>query len=183
MAGLGSVASHCAQTQYQTSRKSPVPQSNRLYYGDNLDILRRYVKDESVDLVYLDPPFNSNRNYNVLFAEKDGSRAAAQIKAFEDTWRWDQESAYAYHEVVERGGAVSQAMQSFRLLLGDTDMTAYLAMMALRLVELDCVLRITGSVYLHCDPTASHFLKLLMDAVFGPNRYRAEIVCRPREVS
>jgi hypothetical protein len=86
-----------------------VPESNRLYYGDNLDILRRYIKDESVDLVYLDPPFNSNRNYNVLFAEKDGSRAAAQIKAFEDTWRWDQGSSRAFHALVERGDRVSQA--------------------------------------------------------------------------
>jgi hypothetical protein len=101
-----------------------VPQSNRLYDGDNLDILRRYIKDESVDLVHLDPPFNSNRTYNVLFAEKDRSRAAAQIKAFEDTWQWDHGAVHAYREVVERGGAVSQAMRSFWLLLGDTNMTA-----------------------------------------------------------
>jgi DNA modification methylase len=121
-----------------------VPQSNRLYYGDNLDILRRYIKDESVDRVYLDPPFNSNRNYNVLFAEKDGSCAAAQSKAFEDTWRWDRDTAQAYHEVVERGGRVSQAMQAFRLLLGDTDLRAYLAMMAPHLIELHRVLKLMG---------------------------------------
>jgi DNA modification methylase len=101
-----------------------VPQSNRLYYSDNLDILRRYIKDESVDLVYLDPPFDSNRTYNVLFTEKDRPRAAAQINAFEDTWQWDHGAVHAYHEVVDRGGAVSQAMRSFRLLLGDTNMTA-----------------------------------------------------------
>src|SRR3972149_5174997 len=109
---------------------------NVLYYGDNLDILRRYIKDDTADLVYLDPPFKSNQDYNVLFAERDGSRAAAQIKAFEDTWRWDQASASAYHEVVEAGGGVSRVMQAFRTFLGENDMLAYLSMMAPRLVEL-----------------------------------------------
>ena len=149
---------------------------NTLYYGDNLDVLRRYIADESVNLVYLDPPFKSNQNYNVLFAERDGTRAAAQIKAFEDTWRWDQAAALAFQEVVEQGGAVSQALQAFRTLLGDNDMLAYLSMMAPRLVELRRVLKPTGSLYLHCDPTASHYLKLLLDAVFGPPRFRNEIV-------
>ena len=148
---------------------------NRLYYGDNLDVLRLYVADESVDLVYLDPPFNSNASYNVLFAERDGAQAASQIKAFEDTWRWDEGAARAFEEVVETGGSVSQAMQAFRALLGDTDMLAYLAMMAPRLVELRRVLKPTGSIYLHCDPTASHYLKLLLDAVFGPQHFRNEI--------
>ncbi len=87
---------------------------NRLYYGDNLDVLRRHVEDASVDLVYLDPPFNSNANYNVLFAEKDGTQAASQIKAFEDTWEWDQNAARAFDEVVEAGGNVSLVMQAFR---------------------------------------------------------------------
>jgi site-specific DNA-methyltransferase (adenine-specific) len=131
------------------------------YYGDNLDILRRYIKNDSVDLVYLDPPFKSNQDYNVLFAEQGGSRSAAQIKAFEDTWHWDQEAAQSFHEVVEAGGKVSLAMQPFRTLLGESDMLAYLAMMAPRLVELRRVLKPTGSLYLHCDPTASHYLKLL----------------------
>jgi len=149
---------------------------NRLYYGDNLDVLRRHVDDESVDLVYLDPPFNSNANYNVLFAERDGTQAASQIKAFEDTWRWDEGAARAFEEVVESGGRVSQAMQSFRTFLGDTDMLAYLAMMAPRLVELHRVLTPTGSLYLHCDPTASHYLKLLLDAIFGPAQFRNEII-------
>ena len=149
---------------------------NLLYYGDNLDILRRYQKDETVDLVYLDPPFKSNQDYNVLFAEQDGSRSAAQIKAFADTWQWDQAAAGAYQESVEHGGKVSQAMQAFRTLLGETDMLAYLAMMAPRLVELRRVLKPTGSIYLHCDPTASHYLNLLMDAVFGPVNFRNEIV-------
>jgi 16S rRNA G966 N2-methylase RsmD len=99
---------------------------NALYYGDNLDVLRRHVKDESVDLVYLDPPFNSSQDYNVLFAEQDGTRSAAQIKAFEDTWRWDQGSAEAYEEVVEAGGRPAEAMRAFRTFLGESDMLAYL---------------------------------------------------------
>ena len=109
---------------------------NQLYYGDNLDVLRRHVEDESVDLVYLDPPFNSSASYNILFAEKDGTQAASQIKAFEDTWEWDESAARTFDKVVESGGRVSQAMQAFRAFLGDTDMLAYLAMMAPRLVEL-----------------------------------------------
>lgn len=149
---------------------------NQLYYGDNLDVLRRYVKDESVDLVYLDPPFNSNQNYNVLFAEQDGSRSAAQIKAFGDTWRWDQGAAYAFQETVEAGGRVAQAMLAFQTLLGESDMLAYLAMMAPRLVELHRALKSTGSLYLHCDPTASHYLKLVLDAIFDPRSFRNEIV-------
>lgn len=149
---------------------------NVLYYGDNLEILRRYLKDETVDLVYLDPPFKSNQDYNVLFAEQDGSRAAAQIKAFEDTWRWDQAAEAAYQEIVEAGGKVSQAMQAFRALLGENDMMAYLAMMAPRLVELRRVMKSSGSMYLHCDQTASHYLKMLLDAAFGPDCFRSEII-------
>lgn len=149
---------------------------NFLYYGDNLEVLRRHIKDETVDLIYLDPPFNSNATYNVLFAEKNGSKAAAQIKAFEDTWQWDQAAAQAYQEVVEAGGKVSQAMQAFRMFLGDNDMLAYLAMMAPRLVELRRVLKPTGSMYLHCDPTASHYLKMLMDAICGLEEFRNEII-------
>lgn len=149
---------------------------NTLYYGDNLDILRRYVKDESVDLVYLDPPFKSNQDYNVLFAEQDGTRAAAQIKAFGDTWHWDSAASAAYQETVERGGKVSEALQAFRQLLGGTDMLAYLSMMAPRLVELRRVLKSTGSIYLHCDTTASHYLKLLLDAIFGGPNFRNEVV-------
>ena len=124
---------------------------NLLYYGDNLDVLRRHVKDESVDLVYLDPPLGSNQDYNVLFAERDGTRAAAQIKAFEDTWRWDRAAAEAFHEVVEAGGRVSQAMQAFRTFLGENDMLAYLANMAPRLIELRRVLKTTCFIYLHCE--------------------------------
>jgi site-specific DNA-methyltransferase (adenine-specific) len=149
---------------------------NHLYYGDNLDILRRYIKDESVDLIYLDPPFNSNANYNVLFAEKDGKRSAAQIQAFEDTWEWNVESERAFWTVTQHGGQPAQAMQAFRTLLGENDMLAYLAMMAPRLIELRRVLKLTGSIYLHCDSVASHYLKILMDAIFGPRNFRMQIV-------
>jgi len=149
---------------------------NQLYYGDNLEVLRDYIPAQSVDLIYLDPPFNSRQDYNVLFAEKDGHRSAAQITAFKDTWEWDEEAARSYEEVVEQGGRVADAMRAFRTLLGGSDMLAYLAMMAPRLVELRRVLKETGSIYLHCDPTASHYLKLLMDGVFGSKFFRNEII-------
>ena len=152
-----------------------MPDLNRLYYGDNLEVLRLHVADESVDLVYLDPPFNSNATSNVLFAERDGSRAAAQIKAFDDTWRWDQAASRQYQEIVEAGGSVSRALQAFRTLLGESDMLAYLAMMAPRLVQPHRVMKPHASIYLHCDPTASHYLKLLMDAVFDPQNFLNEI--------
>jgi site-specific DNA-methyltransferase (adenine-specific) len=148
---------------------------NKLYYGDNLDVLRRYVKDESVDLVYLDPPFNSSQDYNVLFSEKDGTRSASQIMAFEDTWEWNQESARVYEQVVESGGRVAEAMIAFHTFLGGSDMMAYLAMMAPRLTELQRVLKETGTIYLHCDSTAAHYLKMLMDAVFRPQHFLNEI--------
>lgn len=148
---------------------------NHLYYGDNLNILRQYVKDESVDLVYLDPPFKSDQDYNVLFRERDGTRAAAQILAFEDTWQWDETAAAAYLETVELGGKVSEVMQAFWTFLGANDMMAYLAMMAPRLVELRRVLKDTGTIYLHCDEVVSHYLKLLMDAIFSPPNFLNEI--------
>jgi DNA modification methylase len=132
---------------------------NVLYYGDNLDVLRRYFNDESVDLVYLDPPFNSNANYNVLFAEQDGSRAAAQIKAFEDTWRWDSGAVHAYGEALARGGELHDTMMALGSLVGRSNMLAYLSMMSIRLVELHRVMHSTASIYLHCDPTASHYLR------------------------
>lgn len=147
-----------------------------LYYGDNLEILGRYLADESVDLIYLDPPFKSDQDYNVLFAEQDGSRSAAQIKAFGDTWRWDAAAVAAFDSVVQSlHGRVAATMQAFHAMLGPSDMLAYLAMMAPRLLELRRVLKSTGSLYLHCDPTASHYLKLLLDAVFGPQMFRNEI--------
>jgi DNA modification methylase len=149
---------------------------NMLYYGDNLDILKRYIKDETVDLVYLDPPFNSNANYNILFEEKDGTKAASQIQAFTDTWTWNQESESVYADIVLSGGRVSDCLQAFRTFLHECDLLAYLVMMAPRLVELQRVMKPTASIYLHCDPTASHYLKLIMDAVFGVKNFRNEIV-------
>jgi DNA modification methylase len=147
-----------------------------LYYGDNLEILKRYIKDESVDLVYLDPPFNSAQNYNAFFHEKDGTDAASQIRAFEDTWHWDIETKKAYDAVTEQPGKVSDVMQAFYTFLGGNDMMAYLTMMSSRLVELRRVLKSTGSLYLHCDPTASHYLKLLCDAIMGKDNFRSEIM-------
>ena len=133
------------------------------------------LKDETVDLVYLDPPFNSAQSYNAFFHEKDGTEAASQIQAFEDTWHWNQESERTYQQLVTQPGKVSEVMQAFRTFLGQNDMMAYLAMMAPRLVELRRVLKPTGALYLHCDPTASHYLKLLLDSVFGTENYRNEI--------
>ena len=154
-----------------------------LYYGDNLDILRRYIPDESVDLVYLDPPFNSNRDYNVIFKDESGRKSDAQLLAFEDTWHWgpDAEATYQYltntarHEGRIPAG-VSSIASALRSGIGTNQMTAYLVEMAVRLVELHRVLKPTGSLYLHCDPTASHYLKLLLDAIFGPTLFRNEIV-------
>jgi len=150
---------------------------NKLYFGDNLSILRDHVADDSVDLIYLDPPFNSNANYNVLFAEKSGEKSAAQITAFEDTWHWTIESEKTFQELVtERPGKIANLIQALRSFLSTNDMMAYLTMMAPRMVELHRVLKPTGSIYLHCDPTASHYLKLLMDAIFGFVGFRNEII-------
>jgi len=150
---------------------------NKLYFGDNLAILREHVQDETVDLIYLDPPFNSKATYNVLFREKSGEGSAAQITAFEDTWHWGQESEYAYQEIVrDSTKKLADLIQALRMFLGQNDMMAYLTMMAQRMSELHRVLKPTGSIYLHCDPTASHYIKLLMDAVFGYKYFRNEII-------
>ena len=151
--------------------------ANKLYFGDNLDILRENVADESVDLIYLDPPFNSNATYNVLFRERSGQDSAAQITAFEDTWTWSIESEIAFQDVITSGPEkLGDLLQAMRRFLGQNDMMAYLTMMAQRMAELHRVLKPTGSVYLHCDPTASHYLKLMLDAVFGNGNYKNEIV-------
>lgn len=149
---------------------------NTLYYGNNLDILERYVPNESVDLIYLDPPFNSKRAYNVMFPEHNGAESEAQINAFGDTWYWGPSSQSAYEDVLRVGGDIAQTMKAFRELLGDNNTMAYLAMMAPRLLELRRVLRGTGSIYLHCDPTASHYLKVLMDSIFGTSNFLNEVV-------
>jgi DNA modification methylase len=149
---------------------------NKLYFGDNLKILREYVTDASVDLIYLDPPFNSQATYNVLFKEKTGEESAAQIMAFEDTWGWGLEPEAVYKEIVESGPRkVADLMQALLGFLGRNDMMAYLVMMAIRLVELHRVLKATGTIYLHCDPTASHYLKLVLDAIFGSENYLNEV--------
>jgi site-specific DNA-methyltransferase (adenine-specific) len=154
----------------------PENPQNTLYYGDNLKILEEYIDDETIDLIYLDPPFKSNQDYNVLFAEKNGSGSQSQIKVFEDTWEWGPESEEAYEGTILEGGLTGQTIKAFREFLGENDMMAYLSMMAPRLKELHRVLSPTGSIYLHCDPTASHYLKILMDSIFKPNNFRNEII-------
>ena len=149
---------------------------NRLYYGDNLEVLRASVDPASVDLIYLDPPFNSNASYSILFRTPEGNAADSQIEAFDDTWHWGPTAEAAYDDVLKSPHTdVAELLRTMRSFLRDNDMMAYLAMMAVRLIELHRVLKPTGSLYLHCDPTASHYLKLLLDGVFGPKNYKAEI--------
>src|SRR6266699_3849798 len=157
---------------------SPKPiTENTLFYGDNLFILREHIASESVDLIYLDPPFNSNRNYNVLFKDEKGVDSESQITAFEDTWHWNIAAEHTYTELLtEAPDHVAEVMQAFHTFLGTNDMMAYLAMMAPRLVELRRVLKPTGSLYLHCDPTASHYLKIIHDTIISPRNFRNEIV-------
>jgi site-specific DNA-methyltransferase (adenine-specific) len=151
---------------------------NQLFFGDNLEILRSgRIPVGSVDLIYLDPPFNSNATYNILFAEKGGEKSAAQITAFEDTWQWGPEAAADFDDVVRGDRAkLAALLRAMREFLGQNAMMAYLARMAVRLVELHRVLKPTGSLYLHCDPTASHYLKLLLDSIFDFKNFRNEII-------
>src|SRR6266550_1865637 len=152
---------------------------NRLYFGDNLKWLsdRKEFPDASVDLIYLDPPFNSNADYNVLFREPSGQVSQAQFHAFTDTWSW-ADAADTYHQFIDNcpNVAVVELMEALNSFLKHSPMMAYLAMMAPRLVELHCVLKPTGSLYLHCDDVASHYLKLLLDGVFGARFFRTEII-------
>ena len=158
---------------------------NSLYYGDNLDILKKHIKDETIDLIYLDPPFQSGKNYNQIFQPQAGGikGATAQIQAFEDTWHWGEEAEREYTGLVTGtltteppGQKLIDLMKAMRGYLTEGPLLAYLCMMAPRLLEMKRVLKNTGSIYLHCDPTASHYLKLLMDAVFGGKNFRNEIV-------
>ncbi len=150
---------------------------NRLYYGDNFFILRDEIRDESVDLIYLDPPFNSKANYNILFKEQTGKQSSSQIEAFDDTWHWTEEAESAFDNILRSGNSnITDMINAMRSFLGENDMMAYLVMMAVRLIELHRVLKPTGSIYLHCDPTASHYLKVLMDCVFDGDRFNNEIV-------
>ena len=164
------IRSHAARSSWKQAM-------SLLFYGDNLDVLREHVQDESVDLIYLDPPFNSNASYNILFRSPTGAGADASIEAFDDTWSWGPAASAALMDITESGNhKLHSLMQAMRMAIGDNAMMAYLAMMAVRLVELHRVLKPTGSLYLHCDPTASHYLKLVLDGVFGPENYRNEIV-------
>lgn len=150
---------------------------NRLYFGDNLEVMREHLADESVDLVYLDPPFNSSRNYNVLFQSPKGHRSEAQITAFKDTWEWGRQAEDEFRELLKSPNTtLVEMLNTFRGFLKDSAMMAYLTMMASRLQELHRVLKPTGSLYLHCDPTASHYLKVVLDSLFGVENFRNEII-------
>ncbi|OWJ67467.1 site-specific DNA-methyltransferase [Inquilinus limosus] len=149
---------------------------NHLYFGDNLDVLREHIKDETVDLVYLDPPFNSNATYNLLFRSASGRQADAQIEAFDDTWHWGDAAAGAYHDVIRMGSDAAGLLRSLRSFLGESDVMAYLAMMTVRLMELHRCLRPTASLCLHCDPTSSHYLKIILDSIFGSAGFKNEII-------
>ena len=157
---------------------SPQPiTENTLFYGDNLKVLREYIATESIDLIYLDPPFNSSRSYNVLFKDESGTDSEAQITAFEDTWHWNPFTGRAYLELVTQSpDHISKMIAALHDFIGENQMMAYLVMMASRLVELHRVLKSTGSLYLHCDPTASHYLKIILDTIFGPDKFINEII-------
>lgn len=163
-------------------RKEPLSSTNagnRLYFGDNLRVLRDSVQSESVDLIYLDPPFNSNASYNVLFHAPAGAASPAQIEAFDDTWHWGAEAEEAFDDVLHSGNTrAAEMLRALRSFLAENDMMAYLTMMGVRLIELHRVLKTTGTLYLHCDPTASHYLKILLDAIFGIENFRNEISWR-----
>lgn len=148
-----------------------------LYYGDNLQILREHIKDESIDLIYLDPPFNSKRTYNVLFSTPVGHKSEAQIAAFGDSWTWGEQAEKEYTELLHQSSTdVAEMIRSLRGFLKESDVMAYLVMMTNRLIELRRVLKPVGSLYLHCDPTASHYLKIILDIVFGAQNFRNEII-------
>lgn len=151
---------------------------NTLFYGDCLNVLKE-IPDETADLIYLDPPFNSKRDYNAFFTSQDGKISDASIMAFEDTWHWGEKAQNEYDELLKNpnGGSLAETiMPALRAFLAQSDMMAYLVMMASRLVELKRVLKSTGSLYLHCDPTASHYLKILLDGVFGAVNFKSEII-------
>jgi site-specific DNA-methyltransferase (adenine-specific) len=148
-----------------------------LYYGNNLEVMKNEIADETADLIYLDPPFNSKATYNVLFRSPTGGPSKAQIEAFDDTWHWGLEAEEGMDEVAASGNTdAADLLRAMRQFLGENDMMAYLANMGPRLLQLHRVLKANGSLFLHCDPTASHYLKLLLDSVFGPKQFRNEIV-------
>jgi site-specific DNA-methyltransferase (adenine-specific) len=150
---------------------------NQLYFGNNLEVLRRHIPVASVDLIYLDPPFNSNATYNMLFKEPSGDQSPAQIAAFDDTWKWGDQAEEAFDEAVMAGPPdLAELLKALRQVLRRSNMLAYLSMMAVRLIELHRVLKPSGSLFLHCDPTASHYIKLVLDNIFSPKNFRNEII-------
>lgn len=153
-----------------------MPKSNVLYFGDNFELLKEYIKDETIDLIYLDPPFNSNANYNVIFQTPKKEDSPSQIQAFQDTWTWNDKTSYEFNQLLGLEPKLVEVMKGLKLIIGKNDLLAYLTMMAIRIRELHRVLKETGSLYLHCDPTASHYLKLILDAVFEMKHFRREIV-------
>lgn len=183
-ASRNAVADDSARRLVQDSLQKLKPKlpTDLLYYGDNLEILRRFIPDESIDLVYLDPPFSSNREYNVIFRNEAGRKSDAQMLAFEDYWHWGPTADRVFADLTNTArhqgrvpDGVSTIVAALRSSIGENQMMAYLVEMAIRLVELRRVLKQTGSLYLHCDPTASHYLKVLLDAVFGPENFRNEL--------
>jgi len=152
--------------------------NNTLYFGDNLDILRDRIKEESIDLVYLDPPFNSNAKYNILFQSPKADAAAASAEAFRDSWSWGEEAAWSYKEIMRGGRPIARLVEALYSAMGDSDLMAYLVMMTVRLHELHTKLKSSGALYLHCDPTAGHYLKVILDAIFGHQNFRSEIIWR-----
>lgn len=149
---------------------------NKLYFGDNLDVIKHRVAAESVDLVYLDPPFNSNADYSLLHQSPVGDPSDAQRRAFKDTWRWEEDAApVAMDEIRDVDLDVFRVLQALQISLGNSDLMAYLAMMSVRLLQLRRIMKSTASLYLHCDPTASHYLKVILDQIFGPENFRNEI--------
>ena len=158
---------------------------NTLYYGDNLKIMREEIEDESVDLIYLDPPFNSKATYNILFKDESGEAPPSQIKAFSDTWHWP-DAAEDFDDLrTQAPETVRRLIEGLYEFIGPCSMMAYLVMMVSRLLEMKRILKRTGSLYLHCDPTASHYLKILMDGIFGVKNFRNEVIwCyKERELS
>jgi len=151
--------------------------TNMLYFGENLDAMRKHIADESMDLIYLDPPFNSNASYSVLFPGSGSDPGGSSIKAFDDVWRWNAQSEKAYGEIVDCGPQeLVDLVRALHRFLSAGDMMAYITMMATRLLELHRILKSTGTIYLHCDPTASHYMKLVMDAIFGHKNFLNEII-------
>ncbi len=155
---------------------------NAIFHGDNLAVLRKHVADASVDLVYLDPPFQSGRDYHLIFEPRGENRGEKRVhaQAFKDTWKWGPEAEESYAEIDAVSGRPAAALRSLRAMVGESDLMAYLCMMTPRLVELRRVMKASGSLYLHCDPTSSHYLKVLLDSIFGPACFRNEVIWRYR---